>query len=48
MLSIPLHLSHWSRYNIIMILEIAIVQQLLHYLSSSTSVLVVLEAMDLE
>ena len=48
MLSIPLHLLHWSLYNIIMILEIVIVQQLLHYLSSPISTFVVLEAMDLE
>ena len=49
MLSIPSQLSHWSWYNIIiMILEIMIVQQLLHYLCSPISTLIVLEAMDLE
>ena len=48
LLSIPSYLSHWSWCNIIMIFEIMIVQQLLHYLSSLTSRLVVLEAMDLE
>ena len=42
--SLPLELIH----NIIMILEIVIVQQLFHYISSLTSRLVVLEAMDLE
>ena len=43
MLSIPSQLSHWSWYNIIIILEIVIVQQLLCYLSYPISTLVVLE-----
>ena len=48
MLAIPSQLSRWSWYKIIMILEIVIVQQLLHYLSSPISIPVVLEAMDLQ
>ena len=48
MLAVPSQLSHLSWYNIIIILEIVIVQKLLHYLSSLISIPVVLEAMDLE
>ena len=48
MYSISSHLSHWSWYNTIMILEVVIVQKFFYYLSSLTSTLVVLEAMDLK
>ena len=48
MLAVPSQLSRLSWYNIIIILEIVIVQKLLHYLSSPISTPVALEAMDLE